>query len=144
MALREEGQYFMTTATVPLKPRAGEGRSVRWVIIGVLSLGMIIAYVSRSALAVPRALPEFIRSFYFSNTDRGVLSSAFFWTYAMLQIPAGWVVDRYGVKFAYSLGFTLWCLASASTALTRSIPQLIMVQVLLGVGQAVVPPASYR
>ena len=117
---------------------------MRWIIIGVLSLGMIIAYVSRSALAVPLALPEFIRSFHLSNTDRGVLNSAFFWTYAVLQIPAGWVVDRYGVKFPYSLGFTLWCLASASTALTRSIPQLIMVQVLLGVGQAVVPPASYR
>jgi len=113
-------------------------------IIGVLSLGMVIAYVSRSALAVPLALPEFIRSFHLSNTDRGVLNSAFFWTYAALQVPAGWVVDRYGVKFPYFLGFTLWCLASASTALTRSIPQLIMVQVLLGVGQAVVPPASYR
>jgi MFS family permease len=113
-------------------------------IIGVLSLGMVIAYVSRSALAVPLALPEFIRSFHLSNTDRGVVNSAFFWTYAVLQIPAGWVVDRYGVKFPYFIGFTLWCLASASTALTRSIPQLIMVQVLLGVGQAVVPPASYR
>ena len=117
---------------------------VRWMVIGVLSLGMIIAYVSRSALAVPLALPEFIRSFHLSITDRGVVNSAFFWTYAVLQIPAGWVVDRYGVKFPYFLGFTLWCLASASTALTRSIPQLIMVQVLLGVGQAVVAPASYR
>jgi MFS family permease len=134
----------MATATVPLKPIAGEGRSVRWVIIGVLNLGMIIAYVLRSALAVPLALPEFIRSFHLSNTDRGVLNSAFFWTYAMLQIPAGWVVDRYGVKFPYALGFTLWHLASASKALTRSIPQLIMVQVLLGVSQAVVPPASNR
>jgi MFS family permease len=105
---------------------------------------MIIAYVSRSALAVPLALPEFIRSFHLSITDRGVLNSAFFWTYAVLQIPAGWVVDRYGVKFPYFLGFTIWCLASASTALTRSIPQLIVVQVVLGAGQAVVAPASYR
>ncbi len=117
---------------------------VRWAVIGVLSLGMIIAYVSRSALAVPLALPEFIRSFHLSITDRGVLNSAFFWTYAVLQIPAGWVVDRYGVKFPYFLGFTVWCLASASTALTRSIPQLIVVQVVLGAGQAVVAPASYR
>ena len=78
---------------------------VRWAVIGVLSLGMIIAYVSRSALAVPLALPEFIRSFHLSITDRGVLNSAFFWTYAVLQIPAGWVVDRYGVKFPYFLGF---------------------------------------
>ena len=117
---------------------------VRWAVIGVLSLGMIIAYVSRSALAVPLALPEFIRSFHLSITDRGVLNSAFFWTYAVLQIPAGWVVDRYGVKLPYFLGFAIWCLASASTALTRAIPQLIVVQVVLGAGQAVVAPASYR
>ena len=132
----------MTTTTTPLKSVAVP--PVRWAIIGVLSLGMIIAYVSRSALAVPLALPEFIRTFHLSITDRGVLNSAFFWTYAVLQIPAGWVVDRYGVKFPYFLGFAIWCLASASTALTQSIPQLIVVQVLLGVGQAVVVPASYR
>ena len=132
----------MTSTTAPL--RSAGVPPVRWAIIGVLSLGMIIAYVSRSALAVPLALPEFIRTFHLSITDRGVLNSAFFWTYAVLQIPSGWVVDRYGVKFPYFLGFTIWCLASASTALTRSIPQLFMVQVLLGIGQAVVVPASYR
>ena len=122
----------------------GEAPPVRWAVIGVLSLGMVIAYVSRSALAVPLALPEFIRTFHLSITDRGVLNSAFFWTYAVLQIPAGWVVDRYGVKLPYFLGFAIWCLASASTALTRTIPELIVVQVFLGAGQAVVAPASYR
>jgi sugar phosphate permease len=134
----------MTTSAIPIKNAQGEAPSVRWLVIGVLSIGMVIAYVSRSALAVPLTLPEFIRTFQLSNFDRGVLNSAFFWTYAVLQIPAGWVVDRYGVKFPYFLGFALWCLASASTALTHSLTQLIMVQVLLGVGQAVVPPASYR
>ena len=121
-----------------------ESRSVRWIVIGVLSVGMIIAYVSRSALSVPLALPEFISSFHLSFADRGILNSAFFWSYALLQIPAGWVVDRYGIKFPYAIGFALWCLASASTALTASIGQLIAVQVVLGLGQAVVAPASYR
>src|SRR5215472_14896540 len=92
---------FMTTATPVLKA-AGTGVSrVRWAVIAVLSLGMIIAYVSRSALAVPLAMPEFIRTFHLSITDRGILNSAFFWTYALLQIPAGFLVDRYGVKFPY-------------------------------------------
>jgi MFS family permease len=134
----------MTSTITPLKSTGGEAPQVRWMIIGVLSLGMIIAYVSRSALSVPLALPEFIRTFHLTHTDRGMLNSAFFWTYAVLQIPAGFVVDRYGVKFPYFVGFAIWCLASASTALTRSIPQLILVQVLLGAGQAVVAPASYR
>jgi len=134
----------MTSTTIPLRPVGAEVPTVRWAVIGVLSAGMIIAYVSRSALSVPLALPAFIRSFHLSLTDRGVVNSAFFWTYALLQMPAGWLVDRYGVKFPYLLGFTLWSLASASTALTRSIPQLITVQIFLGVGQAVVVPASYR
>jgi MFS transporter, ACS family, D-galactonate transporter len=125
-----------------LKSFGDDVTSVRWVIVGVLSVGMIIACLSRSALSVPLALPEFIQSFHLSLTDRGLLNSAFFWTYAGLQIPAGWLVDRYGVKFPYFLGFTLWRLASASTALMRAIPQLILVQVLLGAGQAVVVPAS--
>jgi ACS family D-galactonate transporter-like MFS transporter len=134
----------MASTTSPLKSAGGEAPPVRWAIIGVLSLGMVIAYVSRSALSVPLALPEFIRTFHLSIAYRGVVNSAFFWTYAVLQIPAGWLVDRYGVKLPYFLGFTIWCLASASTALTRSIPELIVVQVFLGVGQAVVAPASYR
>lgn len=121
-----------------------EAPAVRWMVIGVLSIGMIIAYVSRSALSVPLALPEFISSFHLSFGDRGILNSAFFWTYALLQIPAGWVVDRYGIKFPYAIGFALWCLASASTALTTSIAQLIAVQAVLGLGQSVVAPASYR
>jgi MFS transporter, ACS family, D-galactonate transporter len=116
----------------------------RWMIIGVLSVGMVIAYVSRSAISVPLAMPAFINTFHLSLTDRGILNSAFFWTYAVLQIPAGFIVDRYGIKFPYFLGFAIWCLASASTALTQSMPQLIFVQVLLGVGQSIVVPASYR
>jgi MFS transporter, ACS family, D-galactonate transporter len=53
-------------------------------------------------------------------------------------------VDRFGVKFPYFWAFALWCLASASTALTHSSPQLIVVQVVLGIGESVVVPASYR
>lgn len=89
-------------------------------------------------------MPEFIRAFHLSPSDRGIISSAFFWTYAVLQIPAGFLVDRFGVKFPYFWAFALWCLASASTALTHSIPQLIVVQVVLGIGESVVVPASYR
>ena len=134
----------MANSAVSLKSIEKQEASHRWVIVGVLSVGMVIAYVSRSALSVPLALPAFIHYFHLSFTDRGLLNSAFFWTYAVLQIPAGWVVDRYGVKFPYALGFALWCVASACTALGHSIGQLILVQVILGLGQAVVAPASYR
>jgi len=87
------------TASEPVRPAASR---VRWAIIGLLSLGMILAYASRSNLSVALAVPGFIKSFRLSDTDRGMLNSAFFWAYAALQIPAGWVVDRYGVKLPYA------------------------------------------
>jgi ACS family D-galactonate transporter-like MFS transporter len=51
----------------------------RWTIVGLLSLGMVIAYVSRSNLSVVLVLPDFVKSFHLSDTDRGTLNSAFFW-----------------------------------------------------------------
>jgi ACS family D-galactonate transporter-like MFS transporter len=129
------------TASEPVRPAASR---VRWAIIGLLSLGMILAYASRSNLSVALAVPDFIKSFRLSDTDRGVLNSAFFWAYAALQIPAGWVVDRYGVKLPYAFSFVFWCLASAGTAMARSVPQLVTLRVVLGVGESVVAPASYR
>jgi len=114
----------------------------RWVIVGLLSLGMIIAYVSRANIAVVLTLPSFIHSFNLSDTDRGLVNSAFFWAYAGLQIPAGWVVDRYGVKAPYAIGFVLWCLASASTGLARTATELVMLRVLVGGMEAIVAPAS--
>jgi MFS transporter, ACS family, D-galactonate transporter len=116
----------------------------RWAIIGVLSLGGIIAYVDRANISVALAIPEFVGRFELSDIDRGTVNSAFFWSYATLQIVMGFVVDRYGVKFPYAILFFGWCLASASTALTRTLSQLLALRVILGAGEAVVVPATYR
>ena len=118
--------------------------SRRWVIIGLLSLGGIIAYIDRANISVALAVPEFIERFNLSDLDRGTVNSAFFWSYALLQVVMGWMVDRYGVKIPYAIGFFSWCLASASTALTRSLSQLLALRVILGAGEAVVVPATYR
>jgi MFS transporter, ACS family, D-galactonate transporter len=121
-----------------------EHPAVRWSIIGLLSLGMIIAYASRSNLSVALVAPDFIQSFGLTNTDRGLLNSAFFWAYAVLQIPAGWVVDRYGVKWPYAISFLFWCLAAAATALAGTVGVLIALRIVLGIGESVVAPASYK
>ena len=118
--------------------------SVRWSVIGLLSVGMILAYASRSNISVALATPEFVRTFHLTDTERGLLNSAFFWTYALLQIPAGWWVDRRGVKFPYAISFVFWCLASAATAFAASVAQIATLRVALGAGESVVAPASYR
>jgi len=70
--------------------------------------------------------------------------SAFFWVYSFMQVPAGWVVDRFGVKRAYSLGFIFWSLASTFTGLARGLASLIGLRVALGMGQAITFPATAR
>src|SRR5713226_9235551 len=116
----------------------------RWTIIGLLSLGVIIAYVDRANFSVALASKDFKALFRLTDVDRGTLNSAFFWSYAFLQIPAGWLVDRYGVKFPYALGFLAWSLVSAGTSLATSVSQLFALRFLLGVGESVVTPASMR
>jgi MFS family permease len=116
----------------------------RWSIVGLLSLGMIIAYVDRANISVALASADFKSFFGLSDHDRGVLNSAFFWSYALLQIPAGFIVDRFGVKRPYTIALLFWSIVSAVTAFAGTFGQLMALRVLLGVGEAIVGPASLR
>lgn len=118
--------------------------ALRWVILILLAIGAIFAFVSRTNIAQALTLPAFIHQFHLSDVDRGTLNSAFFWSYAALQIPMGWIVDRYGVKWPYVVSLVIWCLASAATGLSHTIGALVLTRVITGAGEAIVVPASYR
>ena len=79
----------------------------RWGVLALLSLGMVIAYVDRTNLSVALASADFKRAFQLSDAERGLLNSAFFCTYAALQIPAGYATDRFGVRMPYAVSFFL-------------------------------------
>src|SRR5580658_4418001 len=91
----------------------------RWFLVCLLSVGLSIAYTHRSNIAYALASPEFIEQLRLSDTGRGLLGSAFFWTYGLLQLPAGLLVDRFGPKWPLAGGFLLWCLFSASCGLVQ-------------------------
>jgi MFS family permease len=71
----------------------------------------MIAFVDRTSMSSAIAAPSFKAHFHLSDVGRGWVNSAFFWSYAIVQIPMGWVVDRYGVKIPYAISFVLWCVA---------------------------------
>ncbi len=121
---------------------AAEARSMRWPVVGLLTVGVIIAYVDRINLS--SALPEIRKSFHLSPGDAGILLSAFFWSYSLLQVPAGWVVDRFGVRWPYAIAFLLWSGVSAGAALVNTLGVLLAVRILLGIGESIVTPASMR
>jgi len=114
----------------------------RWVTVFLLAAGLTIAYVDRTNLSVALAAADFRHYFDFTDEQRGFLNSAFFWSYTLLQIPAGLAVDRFGVKRPITLALLFWCLVSAATSMTTLLWQLIALRLLLGVGEAVVFPAG--
>src|SRR5579863_495447 len=120
------------------------GSARKWGVVCLLGLGMTIAYVDRANLSVALTVPAFRDFFHLDDADRGLLNSAFFWSYAALQIPAGWIVDRYGAKLPYTIGFVFWSLMSAATGLAQNNWQLAASRLWLGAGEAVNTPASLR
>src|SRR5271165_517599 len=76
----------------------------RWSVVCLLSLGIVIAYIDRTNLSVSLASADFKTLFHLTDKDRGLLGSVFFWSYAVLQIPAGFVVDHFGVKRPVAIG----------------------------------------
>lgn len=116
----------------------------RWTVVGLLCVAFMVAYFDRVNLSVVLTVDDFKGYFQLGDRDRGLLNSAFFWSYALLQIPAGWFVDRYGAKRSLALGFVLWSLTSAATGLAQSFAALFVARMLLGVGEAVVTPGGMR
>lgn len=112
----------------------------RWIIVFLLWLAMVINYIDRGALSIA-ALP-LMKEFDISPSSMGMLLSAFFWTYTVLQVPVGWLVDRFGIKWTYALAFCLWSLASAGVGVAASFSQILLLRLLLGCGEAAAQPAS--
>lgn len=114
----------------------------RWWLLALLFTAMLISYVHRGAVSV--AAPFMAKDLNLSKAGIGIVLSSFFWIYAFMQVPAGWIVDRFGTKRAYSLGFLFWSLATTLTAFGGNVVSLIGLRVATGAGQAITFPASAR
>lgn len=109
------------------------------VVLFLLWLSVFLNYIDRSNLSI--AAPQLKSELGLSATQLGVLLSAFFWTYASLQIPAGWLVDRLEVKWVFASGFLIWSAATAVTGTLHSFAALLAVRILLGIGESVAYPS---
>lgn len=68
-------------------------------LFALLILSVWLNYLDRGYLGV--AAPQFQTNFNFTPTQLGLIFSAFYWSYALLQPLAGWLVDRYNVFRLY-------------------------------------------
>src|ERR1700728_100567 len=108
-------------------------------VLFLLGLSVLINYIDRSNLSI--AAPLIKDELGISGSQLGTLLSAFFYTYALLQIPAGWLVDRFDVKWVFALGLFIWSAATAVTGVLHGFVALLAIRVVLGVGESVAFPA---
>ena len=111
-------------------------------ILILLTLSVAINYLDRGILSV--SAPLLREELTLSPAQMGLLFSAFFWSYSVFQLVAGWLVDRYEVKHVFSAGFLIWCLATASVGWITGFAWLLAARVMLGIGESVAYPAYSR
>jgi sugar phosphate permease len=114
----------------------------RWVIGSLLGVGVLVNYIDRINLSV--AAPQLRQELGLSPTEIGLLFSAFFWTYALLQIPAGMILDRFGVTRIGRWGAFLWSVSSAAIAFTSGFGGIFAARMVLGIAEAPGFPASSK
>ena len=115
---------------------------VRWGIAALLGIGIVINYFDRVNLSV--ATTPLIKEFHFSNTEIGLLLSSYLWSYTLLQIPVGALLDRVGIKWIMRIGTILWSIASFMTAIVSGLGLILLSRILLGIGEAPAFPGSSK
>src|SRR6267378_1648599 len=111
----------------------------RWGIAMLLGLGVLVNYFDRVNLSVSRdALQD---AFGISAVMFGYLSSAYNWSYALLQLPSGLLLDRFGVRRVGIVSTVIWSVASFAAAISTGIGGLFAARLLLGIGEAPTFPA---
>ncbi len=117
------------------------GRPISGVLVGILVLMVVsvaINYIDRTSLST--AAPLLTTDLAIPPARMGMLLSAFFWTYATLQLVSGWLVDRHGVRWVMAIGFFVWSAATAATGWVSGFATLLFLRLLLGAGESVAYP----
>src|SRR5271156_3284996 len=114
----------------------------RWRIAFLLAFGVLVNFFDRINLSVSRdALHD---SFGLSLVAFGYLSSAFSWTYALMQMPCGVLLDRWGVRRVGRVSALLWSISSFAAAIAPGLAWFFGARFLLGVSESPTFPANAK
>ena len=115
-----------------------------WRVLLLLFLSGVLNYVDRANLSVGAI--DIQRELHLSTYQLGLLLSAFFWTYALVQLCtlAGWVADRFHVCWILAGGFFLWSGATALSGMAATFAMLFGLRLVLGVGESIAYPSYAR
>lgn len=125
--------------TAPHSPRTRQ----RWVpILALVAIATMVNYLDRTVLGI--AAPYLTKELGLTAASLGIVFSAFSWSYALLQIPGGIFLDRYGTRTTYTLALTLWSGFTAFMGVVQGLPGLVLTRIGVGVFEAPCFPANSR
>jgi MFS family permease len=105
----------------------------RYTVLAVLCCVYVLCYADRLVMA--SAIPFIGEEFHLSATSMGAVLSAFFMGYALMQIPGGLLVDRFGPRVILTTSIAWWTLMTAATGLASGLASLLGIRVLFGIGE---------
>jgi MFS family permease len=108
----------------------------------LLAAVLFLNYVDRGAL--PTAAHLIQADLHLTSSQLGVLLSAFFWTYATIQVPVGWLAERHGAHRVLAIGLAIWALATMLVGVVSSFLLLLMLRLMLGVGESAGFPCTSK
>jgi sugar phosphate permease len=114
----------------------------RWMIAVLLGFGVLVNYFDRVNLSVSQEALH--HTFGITPITFGYLLSAYSWTYALLQLPSGLLLDRFGVRLVSRVSTLLWSVASFGAAVSSGIGAFFAARFLLGLGEAPTFPANSK
>ncbi len=112
----------------------------RWWTLGILCLSLVMIIVGNTVLNV--ALPTLIREIDASSTDLQWMVDAYALVFAGLLLTGGALGDRFGRKGALTVGLVIFGAASVLAAVSDSASQVIVTRGIMGLGAALVMPAT--
>lgn len=121
-------------------PDVTKRTSVRWRIFLLILVIVSTNYIDRASLSV--AMPTIAKEFGIGPTMQGVIFSSFFWTYALMQVPGGWLADRYRPRLIIAGSTILWGAFQFMTAFATGATGLLLARVGLGLAEGPIYPAS--
>lgn len=127
------------------KLASGDGVSsrptnVRWRLFILLLVLVTVNYIDRGSLSV--ALPMIQKEFNLPPELLGLLLSAFFWTYAAMQVPVGWLIDKFGARKMLTASCVGWGAATAASGFAGGFMSMFIARMGIGVTEAGVMPAG--
>lgn len=127
---------------VDLEPVAGRLPGWAWGLCWLMFASTVLNYMDRQSMAL--VSPQVRREFGIDFEGFGWVLTAFGLSYALFQIPAGLLVDRFDVRRLYAGAVALWSAAAMASAFSPTLGVLIGLRALLGVGEAFNWPCALR